>query len=896
MKSYISTMGKLSFCLYFMCLLLFTACSNKEKPLVIGVSQCSEDVWRDKLNNELLMASYQYNNVELKIVSANDDDQMQRQQIRDLVSSGIDLLIVSPNQLHTITSTIDSVYDRGIPVVLFDRKTDSEKYTAFIGADNFEAGRAMGQYIADQMGGTGQLLEIAGLEGSSPAAERHRGFMSAIEKYPDIEFLGQRYAGWTQSEAARQMDCALKDGRVPAFVFAQNDRMALGAKQAAEKRGYKGIRYVGIDALPVKGAGLEKVAQGELEASYIYPTRGDLVMQLAINILQKKQYKRENYVRGALVTDEHARLLLMQHEEVDKQQSRLTGLHQQVDEYLSQYNTQKILLLLLGVIIVLLIGLVTYIYYTTLQRRRLEAESTQAKLQFFTNISHELRTPLTLISTPIRHLLDDSNPTREQRDLLEMARRNVEILTQLVNEILDFRKLQNGKAELNAAPLNLTQELNDWAAPFAATAGEKNIKVELQIDDTLTVMADRKKLRRVCYNLLSNALKYTPASGTIGLTAHRIGDDVVISVSNTGKTIPEDAQIHLFDRFYQTPGTEGGTGIGLALVKAYTELHGGTAAVTSTDGLTVFTCRMPLPQTSIDQPTSTEAVLSPIPLERSGDVASSLEKHQRAQQLINDNTHELPRLLVVDDNADMRAIIAAGLAGQYHILSAADGAEGLRMARLEIPDIIVSDVMMPVMDGLELTRQLKADPLTCHIPVILLTARTQESHRADGYDVGADGYLTKPFSEDVLRSRVRNLLQNRRLLKNIFNTEQSTSGGKSLVKKEETQPAHSAENIFIDKFREIVQANISDSDFNIDSLCQELAISRAQLYRKVKALTGQAPLDLIREARLQRAKRLLETTDKSVSEIAYDTGFSSPSYFTKCYREFFGTTPGTRGK
>ncbi len=352
----------LNIAILWLILLATTACSMKDKPLVIGVSQCSEDVWRDKLNNELLMATYQYDNVKLKIVSAGDDDQMQKRQIRELVEGGIDLLIVSPNQVHTITSAIDSVYDQGIPVILFDRKTDSEKYTAFIGADNFEAGRAMGQYIVDTMGEDGRLLEIAGLQGSSPADERHKGFMSVLEKYPGIEYLGHCYAGWTREEAATKMDSMLSVGKTPQFVFAQNDRMALGAKAAAEKRGINGIGYVGIDALPVKGAGLEKVASGELAASYIYPTRGDLVMQLAMNIVQKKPYKRENYIRGALVTQDHARLLLMQHEEVDKQQSRLTGLHNQVDRYLSQYNTQKLMLLLLGVIIALLIGLVTYIY------------------------------------------------------------------------------------------------------------------------------------------------------------------------------------------------------------------------------------------------------------------------------------------------------------------------------------------------------------------------------------------------------------------------------------------------------------------------------------------------------------------------------------------------------
>ena len=566
-------------------MLLFAACNKSEQRYVIGVSQCSEDIWRDKLNDELVMGTYQHDNVSLRFASANDDDRLQTEQINKFIEDGVDLLIVSPNQIHTITSAIDKAYNRGIPVILFDRKTDSGKYTAFIGADNFEAGKTMGEYIARQLGGRGNVAEIAGLTGSSPAIERHKGFMQAIARYPGIRLIAQHHAGWLKERSQIEMDSILNEHHHIDYVFGQNDRMAIGARQTAEKRGFKDIKFVGIDALPVPGGGLENVRDGRLEASYIYPTRGDLVLQLAINILEHKPYERDNYLKGALVTRDNAHVLLLQSEEMNKQRSRLYSLHNRVDTYLAQYNHQKVYLLLFSIITLLLVGLIVYIYRTIIMRRRLEEEATNAKLQFFTNISHELRTPLTLIADPVEHIIDDDNLTRQQRNMLLIVRRNVNVLTRLVSEILDFRKIQNGKMTLTLSDFDLAVYMRQWLDVFAATAGKKKISLELHAASPLSIRADIYKVERICYNLLSNAMKYTPEGGRITFSAVTEGDFVHIGVTDTGIGMTRDEAAHVFERFYQVRHPhKGGTGIGLAIVKSFAELHKGTVAVESEPG------------------------------------------------------------------------------------------------------------------------------------------------------------------------------------------------------------------------------------------------------------------------------------------------------------------------
>ena len=863
--------------------LVFSACSdNNVKKYVIGVSQCSEDIWRDKLNNELVMSTYQHDNVTLKFASANDNDRLQKQQIEQFIKEGVNLLIVSPNQIHTISSVIDKAYDAGIPVILFDRKTDSRKYTAFIGADNYEAGHEIGYFIGQQLEGKGNIAEICGLQASSPAIERNRGFMDALKNYPDIKVVARGYGDWIKESGVTAMDSILVQSKEPfQYVFAQNDRMALGALQSIKKHKVKGIKIVGIDALPVPGGGMENVRDGNLEASYIYPTRGDSVMQLALNILEKKPYKRDNYLKGALVTKANANVLLMQNEEMNKQTARLNALHGKVDTYLVQYNHQKMYIVLFSIILLLLIGIMVYIYRTILMKRRIEEEANKAKLQFFTNISHELRTPLTLIADPVNYIIHDDNLNSQQRSMLQIVQRNVLVLTQLVSEILDFRKVQNGKMELRLSDFNLSESMKQWIMLFSVSAQKKHIAISMDAPDTIMLRADQDKIERICYNLLSNALKYTSEGGEISLMAKEEDGRVMISVADNGCGISSDELPYIFDRFYQAKNAGRGTGIGLAIVKAFTELHHGEVSATSIEGKgSTFTIHIPVRQKGevTNQPTEKiEQLVEPSSAEEVPNQARHID------ELIQPYQTDKPEVLIIDDNIDIRTYLRSVLSEKYNVSEAADGKVGLELARKIVPDIVLSDIMMPVMDGLAFCQQLKTDKAISHIPVILLTARSLDEQRAEGYEHGADAYLSKPFSLRLLFSRIDNLIQSRKKLSKLFSNSDENDAFEKL--------SNETDKTFAAQLRKIIQDNLSDNEFNVERIGDEIGLSRVQLYRKVKALTGYSPVEMLRKARLTRARHLLRTTEKTVSEVAYAVGFSTPSYFSKCYKDEFGESP-----
>ena len=359
-------------------LVVLTSCSQSGKRYKIGVSQCSEDIWREKQNAELRMGAYFQDNVELRFAAAYDSDERQVQQIDSLVATGIDLLIVAPNQVATISPAIDRAYDKGIPVIVFERKTSSQKYTAFISADNYEMGRVMGEYIIARLGGKGNVLEIKGLEASSPAIERHNGFMDAIKQTPAIKVVGSLQGDWTEPTAlkvTKQWLSTNKDVRVD-LVFGANDRTAMGARKALSTLHPSPFtKYCGIDGLPGKDGGICLVRDSILDASYIYPTHGDQIIDLAISILEGKPYEKETMMMSALVTRDNAKVLLMESQEIMRQAAQLDELHAKADGYLHELGTQRIVSwMAVGVIVLLLLTLVLlYLYHLrkiALQRER----------------------------------------------------------------------------------------------------------------------------------------------------------------------------------------------------------------------------------------------------------------------------------------------------------------------------------------------------------------------------------------------------------------------------------------------------------------------------------------------------------------------------------------------
>ena len=357
-------MRNLSIYLLTLAAVLMMGCKQNESKYIIGVSQCSEDIWRDWQNAEMRMEANFHEGVELRFTAAHDDSELQSKQIDSLVESGISLLIVAPNQLSSVSPAIDRAYDKGIPVIVFERKTDSRKYTAFVSADNYEMGHLMGEYVATQLGGKGNVLEVKGLKGSSPAEERYNGFHVALAAYPDIKVVTEIQGDWTEPTAYEAVKNWKGDMNSIDLVFGHNDRSALGARKAFEERGAKLPKFCGIDALPGPNGGIQQVRDSLLDASYIYPTHGDQLLQLAIDILDGKQYPKETMLTSALVTRDNATVLLLESDEVVRQAHNLNKLQTKATGYLEQLATQRVISLLALILLsLLLLTLVLFILY-----------------------------------------------------------------------------------------------------------------------------------------------------------------------------------------------------------------------------------------------------------------------------------------------------------------------------------------------------------------------------------------------------------------------------------------------------------------------------------------------------------------------------------------------------
>ena len=917
------------------CLLGMAACRQDAPRFRIGVAQCSDDSWRHKMNDEILREAMFYDGVSVEIRSAGDDNRRQAEDIHYFIDKGVDLLIISANEAAPMTPIVEEVYQKGIPVVLVDRKILSDKYTAYIGADNYEIGRAVGNYIASSLKGKGNVVELTGLGGSTPAMERHQGFMAAISNFPDVKLIDKADAAWERGPAEVEMDSMLRRNPKIDAVYAHNDRIAPGAYQAAKKVGReKEMMFVGIDALPGKGNGLELVLDSVLDATFIYPTNGDKVLQLAMNILEKKPYPRETVMNTAVVDRTNAHVMQLQTTHISELDQKIETLNGRIGGYLSRVATQQVVMYGGLAILLLVAGLLLVVYKSlrsknrlnkelSEQKRQLEEqrdkleeqrdkleeqrdkleeqrdqliqlshqleEATHAKLVFFTNISHDFRTPLTLVADPVEHLLADNTLSDDQHRMLMLIQRNVNILLRLVNQILDFRKYENGKMEYTPVPVDILSSFEGWNESFLSAARKKHIHFSFDNmpDTDFRTLADVEKLERIYFNLLSNAFKFTPENGkvTVRLSTLIKEDNrwIRFTVSNTGSMISAEHIRNIFDRFYKIDMHHAGSGIGLALVKAFVELHGGIISVESDEKQgTVFT--VDLPVRTCDTHTVEDLLTS------SASFASSVSESSSLNDALSIGEEEKPgksydpsktSVLIIDDNADIRSYVHGLLHTDYTVIEAADGSEGIRKAMRYVPDLIISDVMMPGIDGIECCRRLKSELQTCHIPVILLTACSLDEQRIQGYDGGADSYISKPFSSQLLLARVRNLIDSHRRLKQFF------GDGQTLAKEDVCD----MDKDFVEKFKALIDAKMGDSNLNVEDLGKDMGLSRVQLYRKIKSLTNYSPNELLRIARLKKAASLLASSDMTVSEIGYEVGFSSPSYFTKCYKEQFGESP-----
>lgn len=879
----------------------------EQERFLIGISQCSDDNWRRKMNEELQREAAINHCVELEIRSANDNDQTQIDDIDYFIRQKVDLIIVAPNTTKAISPAIKRALDSHIPIILVDRSIDSEDPTAYIGANNFEIGEMVGEYVASRLEHKGKVFEVTGLKESSPAKERHRGFVQALSDESGIELSKVVHCDWTYPSARRMAESLAPEMLEADLVFAHNDPMALGIQSVLDSiQPGNDVLIVGVDALPGPNMGAQWVKDKKLDASFIYPTRGDLVMETALKILRKEPYSKNIILPTALVDASNANILLMQAREIDTQTEKMMRLNELVDTFWDRYSIQKMFLIACIIIIVLFIILLFVVlrsYHAKvrtaellarqtkeLERQREEVKAaTSAKLSFFTSVSHDFRTPLTLISDPIRILKKSGNISEAERSILNIAHKNVHILLRLINQILDIRKFDSGKLKLNVVNANLRDCITDWTNSFQQVAQSRHIHLSLDCGEgNWNVAFDPEKMERIVFNLLSNAIKFTPENGKIHVRLSQETSSFVLQVTDSGTGIKKEDVQKIFDTYYQTDSSQkqNSSGIGLSLVKVFVELHGGTISVDSEYGKgSEFTCRFPLRQIDNEAPVEKSQLISTETINE--ELASS--DTQKIDEIINETTMEngKPILLIIDDNSDMRTYIHTILQPDYNIIEAANGKQGVALANKYLPDIVICDMMMPVMDGLECCHILKSEMRTSHIPVLMLTACSFDEQRVASYENGADGFIGKPFDSQVLCSRIHSLLDNRKRIKDFLSESQPSET--------ETDNAKAVSDIdkdFILQFKQIVQEQIADNNLSVETIGGQMGLSRVQLYRKVKSLTNYSPVELIRIIRLKKAQMLLSTEKKlTVAEVSYRVGFSSPSYFTKCYKEYFNESP-----
>jgi signal transduction histidine kinase/DNA-binding NarL/FixJ family response regulator len=531
-------------------------------------------------------------------------------------------------------------------------------------------------------------------------------------------------------------------------------------------------------------------------------------------------------------------------------------------------------------------------------------EMDKVKSRFFANISHEFRTPLTLIMGPLEQMLSGSRGSeREQEKRLKMMLRNSRRLLGLINQLLELSKLDSGKVKLQAGRQNIVPFLKGIAASFEMAAAQNELDLVFHAEaENITLYFDPGKLEEAVCNLIANAVKFTPPGGRISFSVNISpgSDFVVISVSDTGPGIPRDQLEHIFDRFYQADSTyehhRKGSGIGLSIARELVELHHGTIAVHTGEnegGGAAFTIRLPLgdahlgPNEILDLSETASGVGEPCKIP----AAALMEKEEEDLEPVDDDVPkqtaaaEKEIILLVEDSADLRDYMRGALEPHYRVVEAADGEEGVEKAREIIPDLVVSDIMMPKKDGYELCRHIKNDIKTCHIPVVLLTAKASEKDVLQGLETGADDYITKPFNTMLLMARIKNLIDLRRQMQLKLNRE--------MTRRPVEISVSPMDNEFIRDLQEVIEKNLGEPDFNVEELCKKLYMSQSTVYRKIQALTGESPTDFIRSYRLKRAAQLLESGMGSITEVAFEVGFSSRSYFTRCFKEKFHQLPSS---
>ena len=896
------------FCLLICILSLTISCKREgEKKFVVGVSHSSiNDSWRKAMVLDMQVKASEYPGLTLQIKDAGEDNDTQIKQIREFIKQRVDLVIISANESEPVTTAAVEAFRAGIPTIIIDRKIYSEEYTTFIGADNYEIGRAAGLFINSLLKKEKTtIVEVWGREGSSSARDRHNGFSDALI-HNDNVILKTVYGRWHAKETKENIATLGLFDDID-IVYAHNDVMALAAREAImeiDSLAVKRIKFIGIDALPGKGKGIEAVSNGHLTASFVYPTGGTTAIKVAWQILNGQPVSKQYALTSALIDKENAGTLYLQTEQLADYQEQIEKQRNNLEEMLSEYrflqNSVGLILLLLGV--VGLLALYVIHIFRKVQRKNHELkrtniqveqqreelavanrkieQATTRKLQFFTNVSHEIKTPLTLILGPLNKLSKELPPDSPLADDIHIIKKNADRLKRVVSQLLDFRKVESNKMDMRVTEIDLITFIEDVSSYFDNMAQSKQIQYSFQHDvSSVMLWVDTDKMEKILANLLSNAFKFTPDGGTVTIRLQDHAGYVILSVEDNGKGIQPQNLSSVFDQFF-TADHLTGTGIGLHLTHEFVGMHKGSIRVESEPGKrTVFFVELPKGKSHFDE----SCVFAPSVTELSSGVANL---DTREMDEIVNRTYDYT-ILIVEDDPDINAYLQKELKPNFRILTAENGLVAVDILAKENVSLVISDVMMPEMNGYELCKRIKSDIVFSHIPVILLTALSDDKQRMYGIASGADEFIQKPFNIEEVKLRIVRLLEERARLRNAFAQELQSPAASGL----KTDKAESMDELFMRKFMALIEESYPDSNFSIEKASEMLGLSRVHLYRKVKELTGVTPTDFLRNYRLKQAAALLRQKDCNVNEAAYATGFSSPPYFSKCFKAVYNITP-----
>jgi signal transduction histidine kinase/DNA-binding response OmpR family regulator len=861
----------------------------------------------DEMKTELSL----HPGAEFVYADAKGDSKTQISQISKMLDQGIDLLIVSPNEAQPLTPIVESAYEKGIPVIVIDRKTASNLYTAYVGADNYEIGKMAGQYIASLSKGPLNVIEVMGLPGSSPAIERDKGFEDGVKKSDNVHIINKVYGDWLKPNAQKAL-LNIKP-QLPSVdaVFSHNDVMALGTRRVLDSLHItKKIKVVGVDALPGNEGGIMMVNKKEIDATLLYPTGGKEAIVTAFQILNKEQFSRDNILQSLVIDSANVRLMELQWSKINSQQNDIVRQQQLLKEQDEIYKDQQTILNIIVISLVLAIIFGGLAFYWLMENRKINRSleqkndeilrqrnkliemssmaeaATEARLNFFTNVSHEFRTPLTLMLAPLQDLLSSESVSEVATRNFKMIQQNAFRLLKLVNQLIDYRKIEYEKVYLKTSANNIIDFVRDITDSFRLIAKKSNINLEFSAPkEDVIVWFDPNMLDKVFFNLISNAFKFTSENGQIKVSIRKEGNFAQIEIKDNGIGISQDDITKIFDQFYQAENAPvSGSGIGLSLSKQIVEIHHGQIQVHSKkwSGTTFVVC-LPLGEAHLksEEKTNNNNEWNDLN-QRSQIYLADLEKVvEKTQKDIFSKPKEFS-ILIVEDNPDLLHYLVEKFSLYFEVDFADNGNNALSRAYDLVPDLIISDVLLPGQTGKQLSEKLKGDIRTSHIPIILLTAQGSMEHQISGIESKADLYITKPFNFNYLLASVNNLINNRNLLKEHFTSDLAI---------EKVPAAKNIDKKFLHDFAGIVEQNLSNEKFSVDDICKIIGISRIQLYRKVKALMGCNIADYILNRRLLKAQHLLNTENLTIAEITYRIGFANPNYFATVFKTKFGCTP-----